>query len=523
MADDINLRIRQILTAVFGGGEPAAEGDTGLPQGMMTPDQADAEGRSLLDLRQSLVSGQLKLLDLQLVKDKFGAGWDRKMDQVHTICETVLKRHLANRHFFYRASDTAYVIVFDMADKGTATAACRAISQEILTKLLGREAANRSITMELNLAEIFPSDIAPGKSFTDAVESLLTAAPAEKVTPSSAAQQSHQASDTPARVQAEPKFTPIHLEKSAPAEPAFTPIHLEKHEHSRVMDADLHKILNASEREMDAWKPQGGGSAPRPGGGPQQSATAAKPAKSAVPELSFKYSPIWSAQKKAVISYQLNMTMQDSEGKILDPADIFTGEDEINLIRTVDRLVMKRGLADLSRAIAANRKYIACLPVTSYSLLERWGTPTILETVLTGLASPIPQLLVLDVVDAQVLERRELVQCATAAASKCRYLLLRASLDQTNFTGLAHPAVRAIGGSLRDHAWSEKDAAKKLDTFVTSAMAAKLETFLFGINSRSMAFSAIAAGFDYVSGLAIAPNMDEAGGVAPIDMLGLFK
>ncbi len=92
----------------------------------------------LHNLRESLASGQLKIINLGFVKEKFGPSWNRKVDHVHTVCEMVLKRHLGHRHFYYRGSDTAYVVVFDMADKTAAAAACRAISQEILTRLLGK-------------------------------------------------------------------------------------------------------------------------------------------------------------------------------------------------------------------------------------------------------------------------------------------------------------------------------------------------------------------------------------------------
>jgi EAL domain-containing protein (putative c-di-GMP-specific phosphodiesterase class I) len=242
----------------------------------------------------------------------------------------------------------------------------------------------------------------------------------------------------------------------------------------------------------------------------------------AVGRLSFSYSPIWSAPKKAVISQHLNVLMYDTSDRLVDPAELLSGDDEVNLMRTLDRLVVKQGLADLARAVATGRKYIACLPITSYSLLDRWGIPNVFDSFLRGLPQPLPQLLVLDVIDAQALERRDIVQCAKAASGKCRYLLLRASLDQTNFSSLSSPMVRAVGGSLRDHAWSERDAAKKLDAFVTSAFQAKLETFIFGIHSRSMAFSAIAAGFDYMSGPAIAQDASDPTGVSPLDMLGLF-
>jgi hypothetical protein len=93
VADDINTRIRQILLAVFGGNGTSTDPES--TSGMLTPAEMEEQGRKLLELRQSLVSGQLKLLDLQLIKERFGDGWSRKIEQVHAICETVLKRHLA--------------------------------------------------------------------------------------------------------------------------------------------------------------------------------------------------------------------------------------------------------------------------------------------------------------------------------------------------------------------------------------------------------------------------------------------
>ncbi|HVJ43671.1 MAG TPA: EAL domain-containing protein [Dongiaceae bacterium] len=519
MADDTNSKIRRVLMSVFGGGEPAVAGDEASVEPAMTQEQLEQRGQALLNIRDSLVSGQLKLLDLETIKEQFGPSWQRKIDHVHMVCETVLKRHLGHRHFYYRASDTAYVIVFDMQDKAAATAACRAIAQEILTRLLGREAANRQITMEINLAEIFPEDVTEGEGFISTVARGLVQAPAERVT--SDASQSVISSDAGDQGSL-----------SRQTEPKFVPIHLDKEKGGGVQNIDLQRLLDASERMMGSWQSAMGADRRQDSRAPavqraipidlRNEGIGTSAAGVDVAGLHFTYSPIWSAPKKAVISYHLNMTMRGGGGRTIEPEEVFNGSEDVKLIRTIDRLVMKRGLADLARAFSANRKYIACIPVTSYSLLDRWGTPTLFDSLLQGLTSPLPQLLVLDVIDAQALERTDLVRCATAAKGKCKYLLLRASLDQTNFAAFAHPMVRAIGGSLRDHAWSEKDAAKKLDAFVTSASAAKLETFIFSILSRSMAFAAIAAGFDYISGPAIAADVEDASGVAPVDMLRLF-
>lgn len=522
MAENSNSKIRRLLMSVFGGEEGAAVAETEAQTAPLTPDDVERRGRAMLNMRNSLVSGQLKLLDLESIKDQFGPSWERKLDHVHMVCETVLKRHLGHRHFYYRASDTAYVIVFDMTDQTAAAAACRAISQEILTRLLGREAASRLITMEISLAEVFPEEVEANGGISAALNKQLAQAPAERVAAEPAASVYGQDEEEATRA-------------ARKAEPQFTPINLKKDERTGLSHFDLQRMLDASERGIGSWQAEMAqeqtGKAPASKVDPVQrmkpieikvEGIGATSTGVQVAGLRFTYSPIWSAPKKAVISYHLNMTMRDRAGRAIEPEDVFGGGEEVRLIRTIDRLVMKRGLADLARAFAANKKYIACIPVTSYSLLERWGTPTIFDSLLQGLVNPLPQLLVLDVIDAQAMERLDLVRCATAAKGKCKYLLLRASLDQTNFSAFAHPMVRGIGGSLRDHAWSEKDAAKKLDAFVASASNAKLETFIFGIMSRSMAFAAIAAGFDYISGAAIAPDVEDASGVAPADMLRLF-
>ncbi|HVI91364.1 MAG TPA: EAL domain-containing protein [Dongiaceae bacterium] len=376
--------------------------------------------------------------------------------------------------------------------------------------------------MEISLAEIFPEEVTDGTNFAEAVERRLAEVPGQRV-----------------MAEPEPVCVPAtgghDAAKTPKAEPQFTPIHLKKDEKTGLSHFDLQRMLDMSERGIGSWQAEI--ARDRPGhaaGAPIDPMQRLNPIKLKVEGigvttagvevagLRFTYSPIWSAAKKAVISHHLNMTMRDGAGRVIEPEDIFGGGEEVRLIRTIDRLVMKRGLADLARAFAANKKYIACIPVTSYSLLDRWGTPTIFDSLLQGLVNPLPKLIVLDVIDAQAMERLDLMRCAAAAKDKCKYLLLRASLDQTNFSAFAHPMVRGIGGSLRDHAWSEKDAAKKLDVFVAAASSAKLETFIFGIMSRSMAFAAIAAGFDYISGSAIAPDMDDASGVAPVDMLRLF-
>ena len=544
MADDTTLKIKSALAALFGNAavqpEEASGGDDAV---QVTQDQIDQRGRNLLAIRGSMLSGQIKLFDLEVVKAKLGASWDRKLDHVHMVCETVLKRHLGNRHFFYKATDTSYVVVFDLQDKTAATVASRAIAQEILAKILGQDAANLDMTIEINLTEIFAADVPPDANLLEVMEKQFATAPVEHVSSKSV--------DTP-RESPDGKGS---QQASVPAAPTFAPISRERGSQPASTARGLQELLDASERSSVTWQheiakqmttaagtrktisdawPTSKKASTHVSQAEVPLVTAFQPPQAArvianrdglgieVAGIDFSYSPIWSAGKKAVISYHLNMTMRAQDGHVITPEEALGGTGHMQLIRTVDRLMMKRGLADLTRAVGANRKYIACIPVTSFSLLEGYGVPTLFD-MLTGLANPLPQLLVLDVVDALAMERKDLMLCAAAAAGKCRYLLLRASLDQTNFGNMAHRAVQAVGGSLNDHAWSEKDATKKLDTFVASAAKATLESFIFGVNTRSMAFAAIAAGFDYLSGPAIAADTIDPSGVAPIDMLGLFR
>ncbi len=486
MSNEPTAQLTAALAALFGD-DGALSGNSELLSGTLQ-DDVERLKHAMQHMRKSVDSGQMKFFDLTTIKETLGAAWDRKKGHVQTVCETVLKRHLEHRHFYYRASDTIYVIVFDMQDKTAINAASRAISQDIVSRLLGREAVERRFGIETNLASILPDQL-PIEINGGSIEGRP-----DEMRPQSAAT----APDIPEQSSGIWRL----LERA------------EQQIASRQEDApESRKTPDATDR-----------ASPHPNPAMSQIRQPSPVVLvDGASEIDFSYSPIWSAAKKAVISHHLNMIVRNADRNTSTIGELIAETDDVELIRSIDRLALKRGIADLTRAIAENRKYIACIPVSSYSLLDKWGMPTIFDSVLTDLAQPLPQLIILDIVDAQALDRRDIAQCAATAAGKCRYLLMRLSLDQLSFSTLANPMIRAIGGSLLDHAWSEKDASRKLDSFVTGASSAKLETFIFGIHSRSMAFAAIAAGFDYISGTAIAPDADVPGGVLPIDMLGLFS
>jgi hypothetical protein len=135
----------------------------------------------------------------------------------------------------------------------------------------------------------------------------------------------------------------------------------------------------------------------------------------------------------------------------------------------------------------------------------------------------IRRLVSLELIDARRHSWHELVRCIWALKSSCRQVIVRQGMTLP-WLQAQHLPERSVGFSvaLARTSRSEVDLIRELNVFVETAAKHRVESFIYGLRSRSLAFAAIGAGFNHVSGPAVAPRQKSGIGVAAAAMEELF-
>jgi hypothetical protein len=127
------------------------------------------------------------------------------------------------------------------------------------------------------------------------------------------------------------------------------------------------------------------------------------------------------------------------------------------------------------------------------------------------------KLILLDVLDAYAGDWALLPALVAGLRRATREVVLRLPLDHTDFGRVLAAGARTVGGDLRGHAWPHARAMRGLADFGKAARSAGLKCYVLGINTQPLAIAAIAAGFDYLAGNAVSPEIPEPVGVVPLD------
>jgi hypothetical protein len=453
---------------------------------MSAPDAArESQLREILGNNKTVASGFLRLLSLDAVRERMGAKWQARSTYIQYVTESAIKRHLQRGQTFYQVNDSSYVIIFDFDAEDRAQYICRAISREIIQRLLGSsENKDDDLAMEMRVAVVDCDQLRQGAELPAALEYSLAAAAPRVITSSDAAGIGNAAMPTEGR---------SHGGAAAGEEQAS--------------DLALRGLL------LEAGKRMAAGGDPR--------SVAGSPVD--LPGFDVRYLSFWNVNARAFLAYRIDPRLR-TEGHA--PLRVDSLRDEIgdpDLIRGFDRLLLDLSLLDLNHSIAAGGKYVAVVPVHVESLEREADQKSLLKFLQQQPASTL-RLLTFEIVDTKKSRLLDLVRYIWMLRDRCRQVVLRQELSSVPWLQSQHLPDGAVGMSVMipSAVVPEPQIVEEMNAFVKAVTKYRIETFAYGLRSRSLAFAAIGAGFNHVSGAAIADRTRSPEGVASAAMDDLF-
>lgn len=447
---------------------------------------------------RSVSSGALRMLSIEALKEQLGAKWETKLDQMKFVVESIIRRHLQRGQTFYQANDSTYVIIFDFDADQRAEFVCKAISREIVGRLLGSaEVKSEDPAIEMRIASVPADQVHGGRMSTEAFDL-------------------HFANATPQVVSSKDSDANA-LDASAALDPAAAPRGASAGQMKGAAGGASSDMMNgALLDQLRRVEADGADQAGAPASGKSE-------ADSESWRFEFSYQPLWSAASNAFLCHRIDGRVHFGDQPAMEIDPLGEQDEDHAVVRAFDRAVLAQALRDSRRALDQGSKYVAVVPLHAASLKSEPDRQWMLAA-LQKQPDPLPKLIVLELIDGQAIRGNDLMRYVWSLHKSCRRIVLRQALDHLPWFQSQHLPPQAIGVSavVPHSAVPERDIIQRMDRFMESARKRQFESFLYGLRSRSLAFAAIGAGFSHVSGEVIASSTHEIGRVTAARLDALF-
>lgn len=452
--------LRSTLRRLFSLGEPA-EASPSAPTHQEHRYRAE---------RASVPMGRLSLVGLGHVREELGDRWPALVARVHALAETVIARNLVSGDVFEVNADGDYVVLFCQLGEREAEFKVRAIAREITQRLLGSE------WDKLSDVEAVSSSVSREAADADDLDGALAA---------SFAKGTRIVSDDPE--EARQRSTGDHGEEAA---------------------------LPSSEVLEPSIVPTKPALAMAEGSPPSPKARAISVPIGRQPPA-WRYSPIWDFTHDALVHSRIVAAHETSDHDL-------TGAALRHVAFSSDLSALAKAATDIVRLAGLGRRLPVTCPVHA-AALEFPNCRNELLHELKSLPLNVRRLLTIELIvppgwTKSIALDQFLVAIRSLKTGVCTRL--HAGTDSLS-------ALRQLPGpvtvQLPAEVLPEGRCIKYLEAFADRALKANLECGVAGISSRSLAMAATAAGFRFLSGPAIHPEMATLDQARRFDLTQLYE
>jgi len=461
-------------------------------------------------------TGHIQEIDVRDIRRHFGDQWDDLSDKVHRQIHAALNRHLSQADFYNEPEELLFVVIFRDLSHTEAAMKAQMLREQILEKLLGAA----------TVAEL-SGDPAKETTKSDSDESTLSSILAE-LSPRLAAirQELDGMQDIaldPAKLDGQLKRlnsvaqvlknTGRLLGRAIAANGKTSATHLKTEavpaEAAEQLKEKIAALLLDVEQELTQ----------------RLEAAAVLQADANEDKLEFEtrfdYLPLWSAKKQVVSTYICRVKLVHGNA-LVSPDRIFHATRDGPALATVDRLVLRNSLIALHMLAGGDLPNVVGVPVHLSTLMRAQSQRQYAE-----LCSRIPEKLrhfiSWEIVGIEGGTWQS--QLASAAGRLCRFgrgVVICLDIHDREFGELHHHAIQAVGVDLAKMTGKEADILQSIENFAAAAQKQKLQVYVKGVKTLSLAVGCIAAGVDFLAGEAITGTADNPWGIMPYETEKLF-
>lgn len=250
--------------------------------------------------------------------------------------------------------------------------------------------------------------------------------------------------------------------------------------------------------------------------GAQESADDSLPA-----GLDIAYRPVWHVRNKLLTAYRAHPTLPNWERHEVLIDDMSVLEEDSISRSAVDRHVLGHAIRCLDMLIGKGHPVLMIVPV-SFDTLSRENTLIPFVQEIARLKESLRHLMVLEIVGMPVdLSTFRIKDLTARLRTAARARMAQVPLD-TPVKALRDAGLLAVGFDCVDWPLKERDLLPAMDRFASDADKCGLQSFVYGLDTRSKASAAVAAGFGYIEGPIVRPASPLPRYIEPFESKDLF-
>ncbi|MFQ5774256.1 MAG: hypothetical protein ACE5GS_07055 [Kiloniellaceae bacterium] len=528
------------------------------PQFLSSHEDFEARLESVLSQKGSLtkfVSGRVHLLNVEEIRAKLGANWEKYSDRVHRTIKDVLKNRLSPEDFYTLYRNDTYIIVFgSSSEEEEAKLKCALLAEEIMERVLGEDHAKQIELLGVRtvVAKVDGSIGTESVTSTDALAGLLQKAdesrsvsPPAEITADpywnrdlstddisdllGLAETRLQAHENGQYLQDQPDVAADRLRElirqlqnferalaaadarasSAGAQGSRTQSTIEwKRQHVKARNV-LQQLTSRAEKQLARRQIQ-------PSREPENEEHTEPPF-----SANFSYIPMWHVSKQAVGLHLCQLSLEHG-GEHITYASALREDLESEIVSLMDRILVRKAKQEIQDSLSAGVVNIVGVPI-HFLTLDGLGSQREFQLVCHAVPQEFRNLLVWEIVNAPIDCWRSHLPPAVAAAKPFgRAIFFRADLFRIDFLDvlknlryLKSTGLDAVGLDVSAVQTSQCEVIQMLERFAATANRYALKCYVHGLDSVSLVTAAVCAGFDHISGQAIAEPSDALQGIKP--------
>lgn len=507
------------------------------------------------------VGGTVHLLNFEKVREKLGDRWAGVCSRVHQIVRGMLKNRLSPHDFFTLYQDDTYVIVFGGCSAEDAKFKCALLAEEIMEKVLGEDEAGHIELLDVK-AIVSEVDGGIGTEKVTKIEALAGVLRQANANPSDSSTSDHWPDPnqdralTPDEVasllgMAETQIQAYECREESVGDPAI--------EANRLRE--LIRQLRNFERALAAVDARSSNAETRctrtePNVERQERQASARNIINQLTEraekqlarrqgelpwvyedeqdteqslsVTFSYLPIWHVSKQTIGAHLCQLSLEH-KSKQISYLSILKDDIDIELANMIDKILCRKANEDLKESALEDGMNIISVPV-HYSTLAKLGSQREFQMLCRHIPRELRGLWLWEIVKAPIDSWRSHLPPAVATVKPFgRMIFVRVDLFRTDFSDvmrnlrhLRSAGVHAVGLDLNDLSAPESVLIELLERFSDGTREHGLKCYAHGLTSMSLITAAVCAGYDHLSGQAIAEPVDSLQGIQPTPVQTMY-
>lgn len=240
-------------------------------------------------------------------------------------------------------------------------------------------------------------------------------------------------------------------------------------------------------------------------------------------DVQLVYRPMWDVKRNAVTTYVCVPALPAPEGKLRVGEAEIPHVNEPTVANQLDVLIQRRVIADLRKLVAAQQRYLLCLPVHYDTLASKARRAEYIDLCQQGIPAEGAKFMIFEITQVPAgIHASRLLEVSATLRKFARSMLMRTTVDQASFRPAGEYGVSGVGFENAAKGVPEIRQIQDMERFAAAAKKAGLVAYVHGLRSMSLATSAIGAGFDFVDGDVVKSVVDQPRAAYSFQISDLF-